>query len=83
MVDCEQNHRFDELRLHNRSLDCYDRLTGKDGSSFGNAVYVAFEFKILEIVEEFLAEAPASEIFNILIRKAQIFEIFNELSVSV
>ena len=67
MVDCQQNHGFNELSLHNRAFNSDDRFTGENRSSLGNAVYIALKFKILEIVEKFLAEASASEIFNVFI----------------
>ena len=79
MVYCKQYHCFDKLSLYRRTFYGDDRLTGEYRSSLRYAVYVALEFKIFEIIEEFLAEASASEIFDILIGEAEIFKILNQL----
>ena len=56
MVEEQQYSRFNELRLHNRSLDLYNGLVREDSGALLNSPYVAGELEIPEIIKKILKE---------------------------
>ena len=80
VVDHQQDHRLDELCLHDRTADRQDRLTREDRGAFRDRPDIAFKLKILQIVEELFAHpALAAQELDVLFRKLQIFHVLDDL----
>ena len=80
VVDGEQHHGFDKLGLGHRATHGDDGFAGENGSAFGDAPYITGKFEVFQIVQKFWAEAAfAVKIFQILLGKAEVFQIVHQL----
>ena len=80
MVDGEQQHGFQQLRLHHRAPDDHHGFVGKDRCALGYRPYIAFKMEVRQIVQELLAEdSPAPQVGNVLLIELQILHVVDEL----
>ena len=80
MIDGQQHHSLDELRLDHRAAHDDYRLVREHRRALLDRPYVALEFEICEIFEEFFAKLVlASQIFDVFFCEAEIVQIFYEL----
>ena len=80
MVYCEEDHGFYELRLNCRAFNGYKRLVRENRRSLGDSPHIAFKAEVQQIFKKILAEhISASQVFNVLGGKAEVFEVFDNL----
>ena len=80
MVHDIQDSGFHELSFHNRCDNLYHRLTGKDYGTFWNGINITAETEVAQVFQKIIfKDAQASEVFDILFGKAQVFNVFNHL----
>ena len=80
MVDCQKDHRLNQLRLNNRAADANDRFAGKNRRAFRNRPYVALKLEIPQVVDKFRREeSPPVQICQVGLSKMQIREVFDDL----
>ena len=80
MVDGQQYHGFDELRLNHRPGNGHERLTGEYGRAFRHGPDIALEFEMPQIVQEcFGKAAAAAEVFDIFVGEMQVFKVVDQL----
>ena len=80
VVDAQQNHRFDELRLNDRAANRHNRLTRENRRTLRHRPDVAHKLKAAQILEKFLAEdLLRAQILDVLLRKGKVLQIIDEL----
>ena len=80
MVDGQQNHGLNELRLNHRACNGDERLAREYRRALGDSPDVAFELEVAQIVEKRLGEAfAAAEVCDVLLGEAEIFEVGDQL----
>ena len=80
MIDGEEQHGFQELRLQDGSSDRDDGFAREDRGPLRHGPYVAGEMKMPEIFQKFRRENLfGGEEFDVLLGKMQILDIRNHL----
>ena len=80
MVDRQQKHRFEQLRLYRGTFYRHERFVREDRRSLGHGVNVALKFEIREILQKFLAELVlGAQIFDVLLAEMELFQKFYHL----
>ena len=80
MVDGEQQHSLQQLRLNHRSANDHDRLVGEDRCALRHSPDIALKVEVCKIVQKLLAEnSSAAQIVDILLIELQILHIVDEL----
>mgnify|MGYP006874108728 CR=1 FL=1 len=76
VVDSQQNHRFHQLCLDDRTFHGDNRLVREDGSSLFHCPNVAGETKVCKVIQElFVEHLLRAQVFYIVLFKAQILKI--------
>ena len=80
VVDGQQNHGLNELRLNHRACNGDERLAREYRRALGDSPDIAFELEVAQIVEKRLGEAfAAAEVCDVLLGEAEIFEVGDQL----
>ena len=80
MVDRQQKHRFEQLRLYRGTFYRHERFVREDRRSLGHGVNVAIKFEIREILQKFLAELVlGAQIFDVILAEMELFQKFYHL----
>ncbi len=80
VVDGEQHHGFDKLRLHHRPAHGDNRLMRENRRTLRDRPYVAGKFKMAQIIEEFLAEnLLGAQVFDVRLGKRKVPEVIDQL----
>ena len=80
MIDCQQDHRLDQLRLNNRTADANDRFAGKNRRAFRDRPYVALKLEIPQVADKpGREESPTGQVCQVVFGKMQIREVFDDL----
>ena len=80
MVDGQQQHGLDKLRLDDGAPHGDDGLTGEDDLPFGDGPHIAFKAEVFQIVQKALGKAsPPLQIGDVLIGESQVLQILHQL----
>lgn len=80
VVDGEQHHRLDHLRLDDRAAHHHDRLVGEHRRALPHRPDVAGEPEILQVGQERLAELSlAAQKLDVLLGEFQILDVLDQL----
>ena len=67
MIDAQQQHRLDELRLNDRAAHDNDRLAGENGCPLRDSPNIAGKLEMPQIIKKCLAESVTSQCIEILL----------------
>ena len=80
MVDGQQQHGLDKLRLDDGAPHGDDGLAGEDDLPFGDGPHIAFKAEVFQIVQKALGKAaPPLQIGDVLIGESQVFQVLHQL----
>ena len=80
MIHHVKNGRLDQLRLQDRGYHLDDGLVREHDGSLRDGVDIARKMKAAQVLQEvFLKDPQAPEIFNTLVREAQILDVLDDL----